>query len=101
MVSKERRRAAREFSQRLEQSADLLVSVLEEAGIGGHEPTIDAPLLRSERVPRRVTGLTDLIVIAIAVAAPTSAAILLWHARAHRQVLHEYAGKYVSGSSPG
>ncbi len=49
----------------------------------------------------RVTGLTDLIVIAIAVAAPTSAAILLWHARAHRQVLHEYAGKYVSGSSPG
>ena len=36
----------------------------------------------------RVSGLTDLIVMAIAIAAPTSAAILLWHARAHRQLLH-------------
>lgn len=35
----------------------------------------------------RVEGLLDLFVIAIAVAAPTTAAVLLWHARAHRQVL--------------
>lgn len=35
----------------------------------------------------RMRGLFDLFVIAIAVAAPTVAAVLLWHARAHRQVL--------------
>ena len=35
----------------------------------------------------RVHGIVDLFVIAIAIAAPTSAAVLLWHARAHRQVL--------------
>jgi len=39
----------------------------------------------------RLHGLVDLIVIAIAVAAPTSAAVLLWHARAHRQVLERSA----------
>ncbi len=36
----------------------------------------------------RIASLTDAIVIAVAVAAPTTAAVLLWHARAHRQVLH-------------
>lgn len=35
----------------------------------------------------RMQGLADALVIATAVAAPTCAAILLWHARAHRQVL--------------
>ena len=35
----------------------------------------------------RVHGIADIVVIAIAIAAPTSAAVLLWHARAHRQVL--------------
>jgi phosphatidylglycerol lysyltransferase len=35
----------------------------------------------------RIGSLLDLAVIAIAIAAPTSAAVLLWHARAHRQVL--------------
>lgn len=37
----------------------------------------------------RVASLVDAIVIAVAVAAPTTAAVLLWHARAHRQVLHD------------
>jgi phosphatidylglycerol lysyltransferase len=40
----------------------------------------------------RVSGLADLAVIAIAIAAPTSAAVLLWHARAHRQVLERAPG---------
>jgi phosphatidylglycerol lysyltransferase len=35
----------------------------------------------------RINGIVDVLVIAIAIAAPTSAAVLLWHARAHRQVL--------------
>lgn len=37
----------------------------------------------------RVRTLADMIVIAIAVLAPTQAAVLLWHARAHRQVLDQ------------
>lgn len=35
----------------------------------------------------RIAGVVDALVIAVAVAAPTGAAVLLWHARAHRQVL--------------
>ncbi len=35
----------------------------------------------------RARGLVDWLVMTIAVAAPTSAAVMLWHARAHRQVL--------------
>lgn len=35
----------------------------------------------------RARGLLDWLIIAIAIGAPTSAAVLLWHARAHRQVL--------------
>lgn len=37
----------------------------------------------------RIHSLADALVIAVAVAAPTTAAVLLWHARAHRQVLHD------------
>ena len=49
----------------------------------------------------RVSSVAEWLVLATAVAAPTCAAIMLWHARAHRQVLdQEYGGKYVSGSSP-
>jgi phosphatidylglycerol lysyltransferase len=35
----------------------------------------------------RARGIIDWLVMAIAVGAPTSAAVMLWHARAHRQVL--------------
>ena len=35
----------------------------------------------------RARGILDWLVMVIAVGAPTSAAVMLWHARAHRQVL--------------
>jgi phosphatidylglycerol lysyltransferase len=52
--------------------------------------TADATITATEAViynAPRIHGLVDFAVIAIAIAAPTSAAVLLWHARAHRQVL--------------
>jgi phosphatidylglycerol lysyltransferase len=52
--------------------------------------TADAALTAAEAAiynAPRIEGLLDAAVVAIAVAAPTTAAVLLWHARAHRQVL--------------
>jgi phosphatidylglycerol lysyltransferase len=52
--------------------------------------TLDAAMTAAEAAfynAPRIHGPLDLMVIAIAIAAPSSAAVLLWHARAHRQVL--------------
>lgn len=54
--------------------------------------TVDAAVTTAEAAiynAPRVHSVWDLVVIGLAVAAPTSAAIMLWHARAHRQVLGE------------
>ncbi|HEX5057898.1 MAG TPA: DUF2156 domain-containing protein [Kofleriaceae bacterium] len=59
------------------------------AGVVTADAVATAAQVAFFNVPR-VHGITDVVVIAIAIAAPTSAAVLLWHARAHRQVLADH-----------